>query len=143
MRLSAFEPVNGRTCACLDKRSDSSGSILRCNSKEQRFTVTRNLQTPHFCTPNAKCKLNSLPSWRFVKREREKPAKTCAKREERAYPVWQVSKKRWGKGWVGEWKDGKKGNWGERVRDVLPFVLFSPSPFCACHASYDARALFS
>ena len=25
--------------------------------------------------------------------EREKPAKTCAKREERAYPVWQVSKK--------------------------------------------------
>ena len=25
--------------------------------------------------------------------EREKPAKTCAKREERAYPVWQMSKK--------------------------------------------------
>ena len=78
-------------------------------------------------------------------REREKPAKACAKRQERAYPVWQVSKKRGGggrKGWVGEWKEGKKGNWGKRVRDVFPFVLFSPSPFCACHASYDARALF-
>lgn len=30
--------------------------------------------------------------------EREKPSKTCAKREERAYPVWQVSKKGGGEG---------------------------------------------
>ena len=38
-------------------------------------------------------------------REREKPAKTCAKRQERAYPVWQVSKRGGGGGgggWVGE-----------------------------------------
>ena len=42
--------------------------------------------------------------------EREKPAKTCAKREGRAYPVWQVSKKGGGRGWVGEWEEGKKGN---------------------------------
>ena len=51
--------------------------------------------------------------------------------------------KKWGgRGWLGEWKEGKKGNWGERVTDVFPYVLFSPSPFCACQASYDARALF-
>ena len=30
--------------------------------------------------------------------EREKPSKTCAKREERAHPVWQVSRKRGGGG---------------------------------------------
>ena len=54
----------------------------------------------------------------------------------------RCQKKGGGRGWVGEWEEGKKGNWGERVRDVFPFVLFSPSPFCACHASYDARALF-
>lgn len=33
--------------------------------------------------------------------EREQPAKTCAKREERAHPVWQVSRKRGGEERVG------------------------------------------
>ena len=54
----------------------------------------------------------------------------------------RCQKKRGVRGWVGEWEEGKKGNWVERVRDVFPFVLFSPSPLCACRASYDARALF-
>ena len=68
----------------------------------------------------------------------------CAKREERAHPVWQLSKKTGGgrKGWVGEWEEGKKGNWGERVTDVFPFVLFSPSAFApvmqaTTHAPYS------
>ena len=77
--------------------------------------------------------------------EREKNLRKCARsaKSERI-PCGRCQKNGGGgrKGWGGEWKEGKKGNWGKRVRDVFPFVLFSPSPFCACHASYDARALF-
>ena len=55
-------------------------------------------------------------------------------------------KKTGGGGWeerVGRGMEGrKKRELGREGRDVFHFVLFSPSPFCACHASYDARALF-
>ena len=36
----------------------------------------------------------------------------------------------------------KKGELRREGRDAFHFVVFSPSPFCACRASYDARALF-
>ena len=36
----------------------------------------------------------------------------------------------------------KKRELRREGRDVFHFVVFSPSLFCACHASYDARALF-
>ena len=64
------------------------------------------------------------------------------KREERAYPVWQVLKK--GGERVGREVGGrKKGSWGERVRDVFLFVLFSWPLFApvmqgTTHAPYSA-----
>ena len=65
------------------------------------------------------------------KREREKPAKTCAKREERAHPVWQVSKKRGGgEERVGRGMEGrKKRELGKEGKERFSFRAFLSLPF--------------
>lgn len=64
-------------------------------------------------------------------REREKPAKACAKRQERAYPVWQVSKKReGGEERVGRGMEGrKKRELGKEGKGRFSFRAFLSLPF--------------